>query len=555
MKFDYSYMGPFATETYTNKYAHTIGRGDKKRKETWPEIARRVPSRVFKAVDADSTLVNRTVALVRDRILMPGGRYLYAAGKEFHQTNNCFLFRAEDSREGWADLMQKATLALMTGGGIGVHYGRVREEGALIRRTGGHSTGPMALMEMTNEGGRFIMQGGSRRSAIWAGLPWDHPDIMKFIRMKDWSTAVRALKEKDFNFPGRMDLTNISVCLDDAFFKAYKNSDHPKHTLAHAVYWETIERMLKTGEPGFSVNLGSNSNEILRNACTEVTSETDSDVCNLVSVNLARIQNKDQFRDVLELSVALAMAGTVYSDVPFPQVDIIRSQNRRLGIGLMGVHEWLLVRGKKYGPDDELAEYLEIYRDATDYAAEKYADLWRLSVPIKKRAIAPNGTIGIVAETTTGIEPILASAYKRRYLDGRNWKYMYVVDPTAKRLVEKFGVKPADLEDAYSLARDVNRRIEFNAFVQDYVDHGISSTINLPQWGSQWNNHDHIRPFGNRLMNYLPRLRGITVYPDGGRGGQPLTAIKYETAMKHEGTIFEETMDVCEITGAGSCGV
>src|ERR1700690_4554250 len=109
---------------------------------------------------------------------------------------------------------------------------------------------------------------------------------------------------------------------------------------------------------------------------------------------MARLESIDEMKEVVELATAFLLAGTVYSDIPFAEVDKVRSKNRRLGLGLMGLHEWLLVHGKKYGPDDELGKYLAIYRDGADKYAKKYAKLWELSVPIKTRAIAPVGTIG-----------------------------------------------------------------------------------------------------------------------------------------------------------------
>lgn len=470
-------------------------------------------------------------------------------------TGNCFLFRAEDSREGWSDLMYKATMSLMSGGGIGVVYSGVREEGRKIRKTGGYATGPLALMQMVNESGRFIMQGGSRRSAIWSGLHWDHPDSHKFAHVKDWSPEVRSLKEKDFNFPAPLDMTNISLILDDGFFKAYDDDKNPKHALAHSVYGDVVRQMLKTGEPGFSVDVGENSGENLRNACTEITSRDDSDVCNLGSINMARIDSLDEMREVVEVATAFHLAGTVYSLVPFPAVDRARDKNRRIGLGLMGLHEWLLARGKKYGPDDELDEYLQIYESVSDEAAEKYANMWDLSVPVKKRAIAPTGTIGIVAETTTGIEPMICAAFKRRYLDGQKWRYQYVIETVAKRLVEEHGIDPNSIEDAYTLAADPERRLAFQAHVQKYVDHGISSTLNLPAWGTELNNDQTVQEFGRLFLKYLPQIRGLTCYPDGARGGQPLTPVKYATAMKHLGEVFEESLDICEITGrGGTCG-
>src|SRR5690606_22275117 len=134
---------------------------------------------------------------ITERKFMPGGRYLYASGRSLHQTQNCLLLKAEDSREGWAELLSKSAMALQTGAGIGVDYSEIRPAGAPIRRTGGVASGAVPLMNMVNEIGRGVMQGGSRRSAIWAGLRWDHGDIQEFITCKDWSQELRALKEKD----------------------------------------------------------------------------------------------------------------------------------------------------------------------------------------------------------------------------------------------------------------------------------------------------------------------------------------------------------------------
>lgn len=138
-------------------------------------------------------------------------------------------------------------------------------------------------------------------------------------------------------------------------------------------------------------------------------------------------------------------------------------------------------------------------------------------------------------------------------MKGNVWNYQYVIDPTAKRLVE-MGVDPNSIEDAYTLAEDVERRVAFQAWCQKFVDHGISSTINLPHWGSEFNNEGKVEEFGNMLIKYLPNLRGITCYPDGARGGQPLTPVKYSTASKHLDEVFIESVDVCDITKGGSCG-
>ena len=543
-----SEMSVFAETICRQKYSHDG-------QENWKDISNRVVRTVLKSVNAKKDLIGTVLQFVEQRKFIPGGRYLYATGRPYHQVNNCLLMRAEDSREGWAELMQKITMGLMTGAGIGIDYSSVRPEGRAIRKTGGFATGPLALMQMVNEAGRGVMQGGSRRSALWAGLSWKHADIMKFIVMKNWVEEVRAMKAKDFNFPATMDGTNISVQLDDDFFTAYGDEKDPLHSHAQMVYWAVMERMLRTSEPGFSVDTGKNHKETCRNACTELTSEDDSDVCNLGSINLARIESLGEMKAVVEVATAFLLAGTVYSDVPYAKVDMVRTKNRRLGLGLMGIHEWLLINGKKYGQDSELDKYLEVYATSGRFA-NQYAKEWELSKPVKTRAVAPTGTIGILGETTTGLEPIFCSAFKRRYLKGGTWNYQYVLDPTAKRLIEEKGVDPNNIEDAYVLAEDVERRLAFQAHLQKYVDHAISSTINLPQWGSELNNKDTVQKFGKIMIKYLPQLRGVTCYPDGCRSGQPLTPVKWQTAVKHVGEIFIESQDVCTLKSGGgeSCG-
>lgn len=544
-------MSEFARSIMEHKYAHQLGDG----KEEWENIAYRATKHPMRAVGYTMRdgLSQDICKAITARELVPAGRYLYASGRPYHQVQNCLLLGVHDSREGWSELLHKASMALMTGAGIGVEYSDIRHEGSRIRRTGGTATGPLALMQMLNECSRGIMQGGSRRSAIWAGLRWDHPDIHKFIHIKDWPEAVKELKKANFSFPATLDYTNISVGLNDEFFKAYEDSDHPKHSLAHSVYWAVIKQMLMTGEPGFSVNCGKNALEIYRNACTEVTSKSTNDICNLGSINLARVDTIEQFENLVELGTIYLLAGSVYSDVPYPEVDQVRSKNRRLGLGLMGVHEWLLKRGKPYAPDHELWQWLKVYQKSTKIAHE-WADEFEISPPVKTRAIAPTGTISIVAETTSGIEPIFCKAYKRRYLKGSVWHYQYVVDPTANRLI-KSGINPELIEDAYDLSWDVERRVEFQAWMQQAVDHGISSTVNLPHWGSEQNNEANVRSFGEMLLKYLPKLRGITCYPDGARGGQPLTPVSYKEAIKHTGEeLVEEATDVCDIAKGGTCG-
>lgn len=473
---------------------------------------------------------------------LPGGRYIYYAGRPNHYFNNCYLLRAEeDTREEWAALAQRATSCLMTGGGIGIDYSILRAKGKPIRRTGGVSSGPISLMSMINEIGRNVMQGGSRRSAIYASLNWAHEDAPLFLEAKNWPEFIKQQKEKDFNFPAPLDMTNISLNYDDAWLENPLNE----------TFLANCRQAMETGEPGFSFNFGDKQNETLRNACTEVTSEDDSDVCNLGSVNIGAIESIDEFRSIVSLASKFLVCGTLRADLPYDKVYKVREKNRRLGLGLMGIHEWLLKRRYSYEVSPELHQWLAVYQEESEKSANEHCDRFYISRPKAYRAIAPTGTIGILAGTTTGIEPLFAVAYKRRYLkNGDKWHYEYCVDATAEMLI-KDGINPDRIQSAYALSGDYERRIKFQADVQDYVDMSISSTINLPKWGSPLNNENKVEQFATVLAKYAPRLRGFTCYPDGSRGGQPITEVDYEEAIKHKGVVFEENNQCAN----GICGI
>lgn len=476
-----------------------------------------------------------------------GGRYLYYAGRTAKFYNNCYLLRAEeDTREEWSNVTWRAMSCLMTGGGIGIDYSRLRASGKPLTRTGGTASGPIPLMYAINEIGRNVMQGGSRRSAIYASLNWQHEDIPIFLGAKNWSSEVKALKATDFNFPAPLDMTNISVNYDDAWGFDPNNP----------VFLQNVRQAMETGEPGFSFNFGDKQNETLRNACTEVTSEDDSDVCNLGSINIGNISSIEEFASVVSLASKFLVCGTLRAELPYEKVYRVREKNRRLGLGLMGIHEWLLKRKQSYEVTPELHEWLKVYERESERSANEHCERLYISKPVAYRAIAPTGSIGILAGTTTGIEPLFAVAYKRRYLtDGTKWKYEFVVDSTADLLIKEYGLNPENIDTAYKLSHDYEQRIKFQADIQDYVDMSISSTINLPSWGSKENNEGCVTKFAETLSRYAPRLRGFTCYPDGSRGGQPMTEVSYEEAIHHKGVIYEEN-DICLLSGKGGhCGV
>jgi ribonucleoside-diphosphate reductase alpha chain len=470
--------------------------------ETWEDKAHSVVNSVCGDFNGLKTPImekperDRLINYISEFKFMPGGRYLWYAGREARFYNNCYLLRLEeDSREEWAGVTERAMTCLMTGGGIGVDISKARPSGRQLRRTGGVASGPIPLLYTLNEVGRNVMQGGSRRSALYGSMNWQHEDAWKLLHSKNWhdmnvgNTTIAELKQADFNFPAPLDMMNISLNYDDAWLTNPINS----------TFMENVKQAMMTGEPGFSFNFGDKQNETLRNACTEITSEDDSE------------------------------------------------------LGLMGMHEWLLQRGYKYEMVDELKQWMKAYEKYSKEAADDHCYRFMLEYPKGYRAIAPTGTISILAGTTSGVEPIYAVAYRRRYLsDGTKWKHQFVVDGTAQALIDT-GIDPNKIESAVDLASEPERRIKFQYDLQKYVDHAISSTLNLPAWGSELNNEDKVAEFAQVIKKYGPGLRGLTVYPDGARGGQPITSVPYEEAHAKRGVIYEDNSE--EQCLSGVCGI
>ena len=549
------FRSKFSEDIFNTKYAHENA-------ETFHELACTLVHDVCQDYLPDDEK-DELIDHISNLRFIPGGRYLYYAGRDKKFFNNCYLLKAEqDTREDWAKLSWEAESCLMTGGGIGVDYSVYRQEGQTLKGTGGISSGPIPKAMMLNEIGRHVMQGGSRRSAIYASLNWKHPDVDKFLVSKNWADmpvgntgqTIFDIKQEDFNFPAPLDMTNISVNYDTEWLLNYWETGD-----VGDVFRCNVRQALRTAEPGFSFNFFEKENETLRNACTEISSEDSSDVCNLGSLNLARIDDLNQLREVVSLSTKFLLCGTLRAQLPYDKVYQVREKNRRLGLGLMGLHEWLIQRGGRYETTPDLHRWLKVYEAESDKTARDFSKSLSVSRPVAVRAIAPTGTIGILAGTSTGVEPIFAVAYKRRYLKNRRWHYQYVIDSAAQEMIDLYGIKPSEIESAIDLSGDYERRLNFQANVQEYVDMCISSTINLPSWGSPLNNEDGVEKFTQTLAKYAHRLRGFTCFPDGCRGGQPLTSVPYEEAKEKLGQEFEDNIqahDICDISGTGGvCGV
>jgi ribonucleoside-diphosphate reductase alpha chain len=330
--------GPFKTEfaqkIFENKYAQ--GNDD-----TWDTLAERLVEDVCGTRNGTTGALlpdearRALVTAIKKMQFIPGGRYLYYAGRPFKAYNNCYLLRGEhDTREEWASLAERSLSCLASGGGIGIDYSIFRGKGTPLSRTGGTASGPVPLMYAVNEIGRNVMQGGSRRSAIYASLDRQHPDVHDFLRAKNWhdqpiGKQLKAdgtpythwdAKQEDFNWKAPLDMTNISVNYSDEWLNLSNRE-------GDSIFLENCRQAMMTGEPGFSFNFGDKANETLRNACTEVTSEDDSDVCNLGSVNLGNIHSLDEFQGCCQCFASkFLVCGTLRADLPYEKVYRVREK-------------------------------------------------------------------------------------------------------------------------------------------------------------------------------------------------------------------------------------
>lgn len=530
------FRNEFGRVIFDQKYRNAIGGGD-----TWDELIDTLVVRVCNGFMRPGEMT-QLAYYMREMKFIPAGRYLYYAGRKASFFNNCYAFIAEDTREGWADLASNHFKALMSGGGCGTYYGNLRERGASVSTTGGIASGPVPLMHAMNECGRNVMQGGSRRSALYASLPWNHPDIQEFLTCKNYSPEILAAKEKDFNFAAPMDMTNISVQYDS------------KDGLLSEVFMQNVKQAMFNGEPGFQFDL-TQPTHIGRNACTEFITDQDSDMCNLGSINMSRINDLTEMRDVCYLASKFLVCGSLMATLPYQKCYDVRNSKRKIGLGMMGVHEWLMARGYKYNMTLELSHWMKAYKEYSVKGADEQCMASDACNCTSYRAIAPAGTISLIAGTTSGIEPLFATSLKRRWYDQGKWKYQYVIDPVAKHL-NKMGVSVSSMETSFDLAQDIKRRLDFQVAIQEYVDMGISSTINLPAWGTEFNNEALVERTAWLIIERAHKLRGITFYPDGSRGGQPLTSVPWDEAIEQEGKTFNDNLELLSHTCKGGvCGL
>jgi len=523
------FTAPIAEQIWDMKYRFKKADGtplDRSVEDTWRRIAR-----ALAAVEAEPEVWEpRFYAALEDFKYLPAGRITAGAGTARSVTLfNCFVMgTVPDSMGGIFDMLKEAALTMQQGGGIGYDFSTIRPKGASVTGVAADASGPLSFMDVWDSMCRTIMSAGSRRGAMMATMRCDHPDIIDFIEAK--------------SDPARLRMFNVSVLVTDAFMEAVK-ADAPwdlvfdgrvYRTMDARDLWNRImQATFEYAEPGVifidRINAANNLNYCETIAATNPCGEQPLPpygACLLGSINLARLVDRP-FEDGADLDeealvslvgTAVRMMDNVVDASRFPleaQAAEARAK-RRIGLGVTGLADALLMVGSRYGSQEAArltdrwlhriarAAYLSSVQlaqekgpfplfDAEAYLAsgtmEAMDDDVRAAIAehgIRNAlltSIAPTGTISLYAgNVSSGIEPVFAYAYTRKVLqkDGSRTEEE-VVDYAVQMWREKFGDRelPDYFVNAQTLAPQDHVRMQ--AAAQKWIDSSISKTINCPE--------------------------------------------------------------------------
>ncbi|WP_019176801.1 adenosylcobalamin-dependent ribonucleoside-diphosphate reductase [Methanomassiliicoccus luminyensis] len=527
---------------------------------------------------------------MRDLEFLPNSPTLMNAGTDLQQLSACFVVPIDDSIESIYTAVKQAALIHQTGGGAGFSFSRLRPAGDAVKSTGGIASGPVSFMKVFDAATEAIKQGGRRRGANMGILRVDHPDVERFISAKEESGALT-------NF-------NISVAVTDEFMeKAGKGEDYdlvnPRtdkvSRTVSAPY--ILERMAtsawNTGDPGaIFIDAVNRSNPTpglgdieATNPCGEVPL-LPFEACNLGSINLDRMFGDDSAELDMDKLARTVDLGVRFLDnvidanrFPLEETRAVVLGNRKIGLGVMGFADMLARMRVRYGSKRslEIAENLIVFiKDKAEKAsgdiARSRGDFPNISKSIFKGprrnatvlSIAPTGTISMIASCSSGIEPYYAIAYTKNVLGGQRLmevnphfvsaavKGGFYSEELMRKLTTSLSVQgldevPKEAKDAFVTAHDieVEEQVDVQAVFQKHVDNAVSKTINLPE-SSSWK--DVLRAY---QYAHSKKCKGITVYREGSRQGQVLTALGSISLCPHCGQPMraEEGAMQCE-----SCG-
>ena len=523
------FAAPIAESIWDMKYRFKSADGaaiDGSVEDTWRRIARSLA-----AVEAEpAKWEDKFYEALEDFKYLPAGRITAGAGTARSVTLfNCFVMgTVPDTMGGIFDALKEAALTMQQGGGIGYDFSTIRPKGAAVHGVAADASGPLSFMDVWDAMCRTIMSAGSRRGAMMATMRCDHPDIEQFITAK--------------SDPARLRMFNMSVLVTDPFMAAVK-ADGPwelvfggkvyKTVQARALWDRIMQSTYEFAEPGVifidRINAANNLNYVETIAATNPCGEQPLPpygACLLGSINLARLVTdpfgKNAGLDEVALTDLVATAVRMMDNVvdasnfPLPQQQAEAKAKRRIGLGVTGLADTLLMVGLRYGSDEAVAateKWMKAiaraaYLASVDLAREKGAfplfdaekylasgNMMQMDDDVRAAvakhgirnalltSIAPTGTISLYAgNVSSGIEPVFAYAYTRKVLqkDGSRTEEE-VVDYAVKMWRDKMG--DAELPDYFVNAQTLAPidHVKMQAAAQKWIDSSISKTINCPE--------------------------------------------------------------------------
>lgn len=506
---------------------------------------------------------------------LPNSPTLFNAGTNTNLgLSACYVLPVEDSLDNIFQSVKNMIIIERGGGGVGFDFSRLRPKGDIVSSTHGFASGPVSFMRIFDVSTEVVKQGGKRRGAMMGILRVDHPDILDFITVKN---------------NGSMSNFNLSVAVTDDFMKSLKenkeydlvnprNKNIVKRLKAKHVWEMIIENAWRFGDPGVifidEINKYNPTPSIGRIEAVNPCGEVDLlpyESCNLGSINLSKVVGKDNKIDWGKLERITRIAVHFLDNVidannyALPEIEKITKANRKTGLGVMGWAELLIMLDIPYDSNEALNLAEKVMRFIIENAREVSEELglrrgsfpnFEKSIYFGKHkamrnatvtAVAPTGSISIIAGCSSGIEPLFGVSFMRNVLDGtRLFEVNPLFERTAKdrnfysgKLLEKIAVSgsiqeikeiPSDIRKIFVTALDIKPEwhVKMQAAFQKYVDNSISKTVNMPENATK-NDVKNIFELAYRL-----KCKGITVYRYGSKPQQVLSFVKPHLTVEPE---------------------